>query len=118
MSLELNSTVTPLIPVPFFVVIKIAPFKPLEPYKAPALGPFRIVYDSTSSALIFQVSELMGTPSTTYKISVFPLNTTCGVPMNSDDAPTAKPATLPASELIAFASRDLVKSSPVTSCVE
>src|SRR5262249_6600122 len=86
------------------------------PYNEAAVGPFNTVYDSISSGLIFHVSELIGIPSTTYRLISFPLNKTVGLRRSSADGPTDKPATLPVRPVMGLASLALVRSSPFTSC--
>src|SRR5262245_9786331 len=99
---ELNSTVNPFLLLPFFVVIRMAPYCARLPYNAAAAGPFNTVYDSTSSGLIFQVSVLMGIPSTTYRVISLPRNNTVGLRSNSAEGPTDKPATFPAKPVTGF----------------
>ena len=93
-----------LLASPFLVVITITPLPALKPYKAAALGPFNTVIDSMSSGLISaapfgkstpppepalpKLELLIGTPSTTYKGSLFPVIEE--LPLNTilDEAPT------------------------------
>jgi len=69
---------------------------------------------------IMDLSALYRTiwPSTTNNKSLEPRNTNSGRPSISALAPTVKPATLPAKELMGFASLALIKSLPLTSCTE
>ena len=98
--------------VPFFVLMTIAPFWPREPYNAAALGPFKTVYVSMSSAGMFHVSDTTGTPSTTINKLVSPRKTNCGLPSISDEGPTVSPATFPTKEFMGLGSRALTKSLP------
>jgi hypothetical protein len=60
-----------------------APYWARLPYNAAAVGPFNTVMDSISSGLMFHVSELMGIPSTTYKVISFSRKSTTGLRNNS-----------------------------------
>ena len=116
---ELNSIANPRLSfVPRFVVIIIAPLMPRKPYNAAAVEPFRMVKVSMSSGLIFQVSELIGTPSTTNKPMLRPRSTSWGACNISAEAPTVRPATLPTRPFTGFGSLAFSRSSPFTSCTE
>ena len=52
----------PLVCVPFLVVIRITPLAPLIPYFAEAVGPFRMLISSISSALILLMADPQSIP--------------------------------------------------------
>ncbi|MNM74447.1 hypothetical protein D3C81_862080 [compost metagenome] len=111
------SSIPAVPPLPFLVVIIIAPFCATEPYKADEAVPFNTVIFSISSAFMLHILKPSGagTPSMTI-VALPPLSVISGFSNRVDLVLIWRPATLPTKLDATLGSRATDRLSPLTSC--